>query len=68
MRDGTRPWDESRAPEIDRVAKILLAAWMMADPTSDVALHPASYVATFADMARAIIADREAQRLATKNH
>lgn len=44
--------------EIDRVAKILIAAWAKAEPTHPVTLHPVSYVATFADMARAVVEDR----------
>jgi len=44
--------------EVDRVARLLMEAWQQAEglPVST------SYVATFADMARAVIADREAGR------
>ena len=44
--------------EVNRIAELLLDAWKKADPKSSVALHPTSYVATFADMAKAIIEDR----------
>ena len=57
LRDGTRPWDEARAPEIDALARILMDAWAKAEgPDNLVVRHPASYVATFADMARAVLA------------
>ncbi|EMG53116.1 hypothetical protein WYI_13797 [Ochrobactrum sp. CDB2] len=46
------------ANEVNRIAELLLATWKQADPKSSVALHPVSYVATFADMAKAIIEDR----------
>ncbi len=46
------------ANEVNRIAELLLDAWQKADPKSSVALHPVSYVATFADMAKAIIEDR----------
>lgn len=41
--------------EVDRVAILLMEAWGKGDPNSAVAEHPASYVATFVDMARAVI-------------
>ena len=40
--------------EVDRVARLLMAAWEQAEAQAPTA----SYVATFADMARAVIADR----------
>jgi hypothetical protein len=45
----------SSEPEVDRVARVLMAAWEKAEgkPVS------ASYVATFADLARAAIADAD---------
>lgn len=43
--------------EVDRIAQLLLDTWIKVDPKSNVALHPASYVATFADMARAVLED-----------
>jgi hypothetical protein len=46
------------ANEVNRIAELLIDAWNKADPKSSVALHPTSYVATFADMAKAIIKDR----------
>ena len=43
--------------EIDALARILMDAWAKAEgPDNLVVRHPASYVATFADMARAVLA------------
>lgn len=47
-----------RRLEVNRIAALLLDTWKRVDPNSGVAKHPASYVATFADMARAIVDDR----------
>lgn len=47
-----------KVQEIDRIATLLLNEWKRVDPSSGVALHPASYIANFADMARVVIADR----------
>ncbi|GEM_PF-5071780 len=44
--------------EINRIAELLLDAWKKADPQSSVALHSVSYIATFVDMAKSIIEDR----------
>jgi hypothetical protein len=44
-----------RAKEIDRVAAILMAAWAKAEPKHKVTLYPTSYIATFVDMARAVV-------------
>ena len=44
--------------EVNRVATLLLDTWKRVDPQSGVAMHTASYIANFADMARAIVADR----------
>jgi len=41
--------------EVDRLAIILMRAWGTADPRSRVARFPASFIATFADMARAAV-------------
>ena len=41
--------------EVDRIARLLMAEWERVEGTP----VNASYVATFADMARAVIADRE---------
>lgn len=41
--------------EADRLAIILMRAWGRADPNSDVARHPVSFVATFKDMAHAAL-------------
>jgi len=49
--------------EVDRVARILIAAWAKAEPDHGVTKHPVSYRATFADMARAVIAERRSQDL-----
>lgn len=46
--------------EVNRIALLLKATWERVDPNSDVAKYPASYVATFADMARAVVEDRAA--------
>lgn len=40
--------------EVDAIARRLQGAWRNADPDSNVAKHPASYVATFTDMAREV--------------
>lgn len=45
--------------EINRVAKILMDAWARAEPEHNVTKYPVSYIATFADMARAVVEDRE---------
>lgn len=47
--------------EIDRVAGILMDAWAKAEPDHGVTKYPTSYIATFADMARAVVEDRERQ-------
>jgi len=44
--------------EVDRVARLLMEAWEQAEGKA----VGISYVATFADLARAVIADREAGR------
>lgn len=46
--------------EVDRLAIILMRAFGKAEPKEGISQHPASYVATFADMARAIIASAPA--------
>lgn len=45
--------------EIDRVAKLLMDAWAKAEPDHNVTKYPVSYVATFADMARAVVEDQD---------
>lgn len=40
---------------VDRIGIDLMLAWAKGDPRSDVAQHPTSYVATFADMSRAVV-------------
>ena len=52
------PSQHPRAAEIDRVARLLMNAWAKAEPSHGVTLHPTSYIATFVDMARAIVEDR----------
>ena len=52
------PYDRA---EVNRVAHLLFDTWKRVDPTSGVAKYPASYIANFADMARAIIADNHAR-------
>jgi len=44
--------------EVNRIATLLLDTWKRVDPNSGVAKHPVSYIANFADMARAIVSDR----------
>ncbi|WP_156186663.1 hypothetical protein [Cellulomonas sp. A375-1] len=70
--DAPAPSDEDReAPSIlaaadrfvggdpvDDMAILLMRAWGEADPRSSVSRHPASHVATFVDMARAVLAAR----------
>lgn len=46
--------------EVDRLAILLFEAFAKAEPRHDITLYPTSYWSTFADMARAIIADRSA--------
>lgn len=43
--------------EVDRIAILLFEAFAKAEPRHGITLHPTSYWATFADMARAVIAD-----------
>lgn len=49
---------DAPAEEISRLAGILLAAWTKAEPNHLVTLYPTSYLATFTDMAKAILSDR----------
>lgn len=44
--------------EVNRLSVLLMRAWAAADPRTMVAQHPASFVATFADLARAVLAAR----------
>lgn len=50
------------AGEIDRIASILMAAWAKAEPTHGITKHPVSYIATFVDMAKAVINDRKERK------
>lgn len=45
-----------RETPVDDLALVLFETWCKADPTSGPNNHPASYIATFADMARAALA------------
>lgn len=45
-----------RVPDTDDVARVLISAWANAEPNHVVTKFPVSYVATFADMARAVVA------------
>lgn len=48
--------DHPREPsEVDRIAKVLMEVWAKAEPKSNVTLYPVSYIATFVDMARAVV-------------
>jgi hypothetical protein len=52
------------ATDVDRLAIFLMTAWGNADPARNaVSEHPVSFVATFADMARALL-DADAGELA----
>ena len=44
---------------VNDLAILLMVEWGSVDPRSSVAQHPASYVANFADMARAVLKSRE---------
>ena len=44
--------------EIDRIAKMLMDVWAKAEPSHGVTKYPVSYIATFVDMARAVVEDR----------
>ena len=48
--------------EAGEIAALLLKTWQANDPKSGVALHPASYMETFLDMARAVVDEREGRR------
>lgn len=48
----------NKRAEIDRIAKILMDAWAKAEPNHNVTKYPVSYMATFVDMARAIVEDK----------
>jgi len=41
--------------EVDQLAIVLMQAWGKAEPQSSISQNPASYVATFVDMAKAIV-------------
>lgn len=47
-----------RDTPVDELALVLFEAWCKADPISGPAQHPASYIANFADMARAALSRR----------
>lgn len=44
--------------EIDRVTRILMNAWALAESKHSITKYPVSYIATFVDMARAVVEDR----------
>jgi len=44
--------------EIDRIARILMDVWAKAEPEHGVTKYPVSYIATFVDMAKAVVEDR----------
>ncbi|WAL81349.1 hypothetical protein OYT13_15975 [Pandoraea sp. XJJ-1] len=46
----------AKVGDINAVGNLLREAWEAAEPDHPVTLHPQSYISTFADMARAIIA------------
>lgn len=49
-----RPMTVAEA-DVNKLAEVLMAEWKRADPKSNVAQYMTSYVATFADMARAAL-------------
>jgi hypothetical protein len=54
--------DRSKHPhadEIDRVTRLLMDAWAKAEPEHPVTKYPVSYIATFVDMAKAVVEDRQ---------
>jgi len=53
----------ARTMEVNRIANLLMETWRRVDPDSGVAKAPASYVATFADMARAVVDDRASAKV-----
>jgi hypothetical protein len=55
---------EPAAVPVGDLAKLLLDTWKRVDPKSNVALYPESYVANFADMARAVLAAQGTQKAA----
>lgn len=52
----------------DVAAKAMLEAWHRAEPDSDVAMYPTSYVATFAEMAKAAVDAVDAHDKAIEEH
>jgi len=48
-----------QADEIDRVARLLMETWAKAEPDHPVTKYPVSYIATFVDMARVVVEDRQ---------
>jgi len=52
----TMPAPSRPEEQINEIARVLKAAWDKAEPEHGVTLYPASYMATFADMARAVLA------------
>lgn len=49
-------WHAPGRTKLDRLCLELMRAWGAADKLSSVSQHPAGYIATFADMARAVLA------------
>ena len=52
------PSKHPHAAEINRITKILMDTWAKAEPEHGVTKYPVSYIATFVDMARAVVEDR----------
>lgn len=44
--------------EINRITKMLMDVWAKAEPNHGVTKYPVSYIATFVDMAKAVMEDR----------
>lgn len=57
-------WPGPPVSEVDRVARLLIAAWERAEGKQ----VNVSYVATFVDMAKVVVADREASAASRPTH
>jgi len=55
--------EEPAALTANQMAEIMMAEWKRVDPKSNIAQHMTSYVATFADMARAVVAAAQEAQL-----
>lgn len=53
------------ADQVNAIAWTLMAAFYKAEPNSNITKHPVSFVATFADMARAVVSEHRARSTAS---